>query len=177
MYVKVCLADVPCTDGYLHFMRCTDIIDLYMYTDVSFWFQLLICPASWPVGRDWVLPDVTFKFKHKSALAFSLLPPHLPAFLAGLGADPATAGAAAGSSPPAGEQLLQLLRGEQSLQRLPPGLLWHCQHTWCLPSRSNVLLVLRLGYDYLGLGATAGTLKPLDIQVISGLLATATWRS
>ena len=28
MYVKVCTADVPCTDGYTHFMKCSDIIEL-----------------------------------------------------------------------------------------------------------------------------------------------------
>ncbi len=33
---KVCTADVPCTDGYTHFMKCTDINELYTYIDVSF---------------------------------------------------------------------------------------------------------------------------------------------
>ena len=36
MYVKVCTADVPCTDGYIHFKKCTDIIELCTYIDVSF---------------------------------------------------------------------------------------------------------------------------------------------
>ena len=45
MYVKVCLADVPCTDGYIHFMKCTDITELCTYTDVSFWVQLFDSPG------------------------------------------------------------------------------------------------------------------------------------
>ena len=36
MYVKVCTADVPCTDGYIHFKKCTDILELCTYIDVSF---------------------------------------------------------------------------------------------------------------------------------------------
>jgi hypothetical protein len=44
MYVKVlCTADNSCTDGYIllvHLLKCTDIIELCTYTDVSFWFQL-----------------------------------------------------------------------------------------------------------------------------------------
>ncbi len=35
-HVKVCTADVPCTDGYIHFKKCTDIIELCKYIDVSF---------------------------------------------------------------------------------------------------------------------------------------------
>jgi hypothetical protein len=45
MYVKVCAADVPCTDGYIQIMKCTDIIELCMYTDVSVWFQLFNLPC------------------------------------------------------------------------------------------------------------------------------------
>ena len=50
MYVKVCLADVQCTDGYIDLMKCTDIIELSMYTDVSFWLQLFDSP-SWLACR------------------------------------------------------------------------------------------------------------------------------
>ena len=35
MYVKVCTADVSCTDGYIHFKECTDTAELCTYTDVS----------------------------------------------------------------------------------------------------------------------------------------------
>jgi hypothetical protein len=60
MYVKVYKADVLCTDASanIYFMKCTDIIELCMYTDVSFWFQLFALPC-WPVGRDLQLPGVT----------------------------------------------------------------------------------------------------------------------
>jgi hypothetical protein len=59
MYVKVCTADVLSTDGYIHFMKCTDIVEQCTYTDLSFWFSFLICLAGWPVGWVWLLPDVT----------------------------------------------------------------------------------------------------------------------
>jgi hypothetical protein len=36
MYVKVCTADVPCTDGYIHFKKCTDILELCTLAYVSF---------------------------------------------------------------------------------------------------------------------------------------------
>ncbi len=36
MLVKVCTVDVLCTDGYIHFMKCTDIVEWCTYTDVSF---------------------------------------------------------------------------------------------------------------------------------------------
>ncbi len=36
MYVKVCIADVPSTDGSIHFKKCKDIIELCTYIDVSF---------------------------------------------------------------------------------------------------------------------------------------------
>jgi hypothetical protein len=71
-----------------------------------------------------------------------------PAFLAGLGADPATSGAAAGSSPPAGEQPLQRQRGDQQLPRRvqccgsATRVLDACLVLGCC---SSVLLVLRIG--------------------------------
>ena len=115
-------------------------------------FSFLFCPAGWPVGRDQLLPGVTptqvqaHQFNRHQPLVF--LPPRPPAFLAGLGADPATSGAAAGSSPPAGEQPLQRQRGDQPLPRqvlrcggaarvLDAGLV--------LGRCSSVLLVLRIG--------------------------------
>ncbi len=36
MYVTVCTADVQCTDCYIHFKKCTDIVELCTYIDVSF---------------------------------------------------------------------------------------------------------------------------------------------
>ncbi len=35
-YMYVNTADVPCTDGFIHFMKCTDVIELCTYIDVSF---------------------------------------------------------------------------------------------------------------------------------------------
>ncbi len=121
MYVKVCTADVSCTNGYIYFKKCTDIIELCTYIDASFYFSFLFCLAGWPVGRDWLLPGLTptqvqaHLFNQHQPLVF--LPPCSPAFLAWLGADSATAGAAAGSSQPEGEQPLQRQRGEQPLSR------------------------------------------------------------
>ena len=28
MYFKICTGDVLCTDGYIHYMKCTDILEL-----------------------------------------------------------------------------------------------------------------------------------------------------
>ncbi len=91
------------------------------------------------------------------------------AVLAGLGADSATAGAAAGSSPPAGEQQLQRQRGQQALQRRG----WRCggaarvlDACLVLWRCSSVLLVPESAFDDLSLGATAGALNPLNVLVI-----------
>ncbi len=59
MYVNECTAGVLCTDGYIHYIQCTDIVEQCMYTDVSFWSSFFIWPAGWPVGRVWLLPGVT----------------------------------------------------------------------------------------------------------------------
>ncbi len=91
--------------------------------------------------------------------------------MAGLGADSATAGTAAGSSPSAGEQKLQRQRGEQPLPRRG---LRCCGNARVLDaclvlgrcSSSSVLMVLESALDNLGLGATAGALNPLDVLVI-----------
>ena len=45
LYVKVCTADVHCTEGYIHFMKCTDIVETCTYIDVSFWMQLFDSPG------------------------------------------------------------------------------------------------------------------------------------
>ncbi len=45
---NVCVDDVPCTDGYIHFMKCTesttDIAELCKYTDKSFQLHLFSSP-------------------------------------------------------------------------------------------------------------------------------------
>jgi hypothetical protein len=38
---NVCVDGVLCTDGYIHFMKCTDIVEFCTYTDISFRMQLL----------------------------------------------------------------------------------------------------------------------------------------
>jgi hypothetical protein len=48
----------------IHFMKCTNIVEQPgMYIDISFWLQLFIRPAGWPVtvgwDRDLLLPGVT----------------------------------------------------------------------------------------------------------------------
>ena len=76
MYVKVYTGDVLCTDGYIHYMKCTDILEVCTYTDVPSWFQLLICPAGWPVGTAGtgccqVSRLFKFKFKHTCLIRIS----------------------------------------------------------------------------------------------------------
>jgi len=45
LYMQVCTADVPIADGYAHYMKCTDIVELCTYTDVFFCFQLFDLPS------------------------------------------------------------------------------------------------------------------------------------
>ena len=57
---KFCVADVPCTDGYIYFMDRTGIVELGTYTAVyPFGCSFFIHPAGWPVGWDWLLPGFT----------------------------------------------------------------------------------------------------------------------
>ena len=65
----VCADNVLCTDGYIHLMNCTDSDEQCTYNDTSFngvrtliyafCCSILIRPAGWPVGWDWLLPGVT----------------------------------------------------------------------------------------------------------------------
>jgi hypothetical protein len=59
LYIECCVAHVQCTDGYIHFMKCTDIAEQGTHNDISFWMQLFILPVCWPVGWDWLLLGVT----------------------------------------------------------------------------------------------------------------------
>ncbi len=105
----------------------------------------------------------------KNGYEVVFLSPRPPAFLAGLGADSATAGAAAGSSPPVEEQPLQRQRGEQPLPRRGRrcgGAARVLDACLVLGRCSSVLLVFESALDNLGLGATAGALNPLDVLVI-----------
>jgi hypothetical protein len=54
--MQICTADVQCTDGYVHYLKCTDIVELCTYTDVFFFFFIIF--AGWPVGSDWLLQGV-----------------------------------------------------------------------------------------------------------------------
>ena len=45
MYVKICTGDVLCTNGYLHYMKCTDTLQQCTYTVIFFWFQLFELPC------------------------------------------------------------------------------------------------------------------------------------
>jgi hypothetical protein len=88
MYVKVCTAGIPCTDDYIHFMKCTDIIELCTYTDVSFWFQLFVLPG-WLACKQGLAAARCHTYSSSSTLvqsasAFSLLTTRAPAFPAGL---------------------------------------------------------------------------------------------
>ena len=80
MYKHVYVANVLCTDGYIHFMNCTDsdvpctyIVQLCTYTDISFrrsfWFARL---AGLLAGTGCCLVSHLFKFKHTSLIGISL---------------------------------------------------------------------------------------------------------
>ena len=134
MYVKICTGDVLCTDGYIHYMKCTDILERCTYTDVPSWFQLLICPAGWPVGRGWLLPGVTpiqvqaHLFNRHQPLG--LLPSRPAAFPAGWGQVQQTQ--AQLQAPPR-------RRGEQPLPRLRPGRRRHRSRPRCQPRPCDVV--------------------------------------
>ncbi len=87
LYIGCCVAHVQCTDGYIHFMKFTDIAEPGTYIDISFWIQLFYLPsrAGWPAGWDWLLPGVTpiqvqaHEFNQHQLWAFpAFLPPPPP---------------------------------------------------------------------------------------------------
>ncbi len=41
MYDKVCTTDALCTDGYIHFMKCTDIAEQCTYRDTNILLVLI----------------------------------------------------------------------------------------------------------------------------------------
>ena len=45
LYIECCVAHVQCTDGYIHFMKCTDIVETCTYIDMSFWMLLFYSPG------------------------------------------------------------------------------------------------------------------------------------
>jgi hypothetical protein len=45
LYIECCVAHVQCTDGYIHFMKCTDIAEPGTHNDISFWMQLFDLPC------------------------------------------------------------------------------------------------------------------------------------
>ncbi len=45
LYIVCCVAHVQCTDGYIHFMKCTDIAETGTYLDISFRVQLFYSPG------------------------------------------------------------------------------------------------------------------------------------
>jgi hypothetical protein len=51
MYIECCVAHVQCTDGYIHFMKCTDIAEPGTYIDMSFWLQLFLFRPGWLACR------------------------------------------------------------------------------------------------------------------------------
>ncbi len=42
LYIEYCVAHVQCTDGDIHFMKCTDIAEPGTYIDISFLLQLAL---------------------------------------------------------------------------------------------------------------------------------------
>ncbi len=70
MYVNVCIADVQCTYGYIHFKKCTDIIELCTYIDVSFWFQLFVLPG-WLACREGLAAARWHTYSSSSTLVYS----------------------------------------------------------------------------------------------------------
>ncbi len=77
-YLHTCVAryvQLQCTDGYiLHFMKCTYIIELCMYTNISLWFQLFVLPG-WMACRQGLAAAKCHSYassKHTSFISISL---------------------------------------------------------------------------------------------------------
>ena len=51
LYIKCYVAYVQCTDGYRHFMKCTDIAEPCTYIDVSSFWLLLFDSPGWLACR------------------------------------------------------------------------------------------------------------------------------
>ncbi len=45
LYIECCVAHVQCTDGYINFMKCTDIAEQGTHNDISFWMQHFYLPG------------------------------------------------------------------------------------------------------------------------------------
>jgi hypothetical protein len=119
MYVKVCTADVLSTDGHIHFMKCTNIIEQCMYTAVSFWSSFLICPAgsAWLACRQGLAAARChlFKFKHTSLIGINLSHLLLSTPGAGAGAPGASPWSAVPAAPALAWQWRQLCRHRRQL--------------------------------------------------------------
>ena len=151
MYVKFCTGNVLCTDGYIHYMKCTDILELCTYTDVPSWFRLFDLPC-WLACRQVLAAARCHAYSSSSTLVLSasaLRPLTIPSrrLSGGLGAGSANAGAAANSSPPAGGAAAAAPEAGAAAAPLassmPASSLRHC---------SGVLLVLESALEDLVLG-------------------------
>ena len=58
LYIECCVAHVQCTDGYIHFMKCTDIAEPKMY-------KKTICMCIYMVYQELLLFFCTFLFVHE----------------------------------------------------------------------------------------------------------------
>ena len=56
----------------MHFMKCTDIIEMGTYADVSFWLQLFYSPGLLACRLGLAAAWSLFKFKHTSLIGISL---------------------------------------------------------------------------------------------------------
>ena len=73
LYIECCAAHVQCTDGYIHFMKCTDIAEPGTYIDISFWIQLFLFAllAGLLAGTGCCLVSRLFEFKHTNLIGIN----------------------------------------------------------------------------------------------------------
>ena len=175
-------------------MKCTDIDELCMYTDISFQFQLfkfdLPC---WLACRKLLAASDRNAYSSSSSLVQSASAiPRLLATLSrrliGRAAGRSNIIRAGGGSSglPAGgggsRPIAIVLRGGSAAGRGGGGLRCRCLVAGVLVRRcSGIILVLESALDDLGLGATAGAVNSHDVDVIGrqgGLqLRQESWRS
>jgi hypothetical protein len=130
---------------YIHFMKCTDMVELCTYMDVSFWLQLFYSPCQLACRLGLAAAWSLFKFKHTSLIGISLRPyssfyPVQPPFRQGWGQvqKPQAPSCRRGQ-----QQLLRLRqawrRQRQARQRLQQHPSFAGVLVWCC---SGILLVL-----------------------------------
>ena len=81
LYIECFVAHVQslqCTDGYIHFMKCTDIVETCTYIDMSFWMLLFDSPGWLAACRLGLAAAWCHSYSSSSLIGISLRPCQKP---------------------------------------------------------------------------------------------------